>query len=77
MIARGEHVGRRRGAIRLSRILVVLTAAGGGTANPEAEADPTLRVGACFVVDVAGRAAPPSCDVRDDGVVAEERQNST
>jgi hypothetical protein len=74
--ARGERVGRFRGAIGLSGLLVVLAAACGGTVDPEAEADPTLRVGACFVVDAAGRAAPSSCDVPNDGAVTAEVEDA-
>jgi hypothetical protein len=64
-----ERIIVRQGAVGL---LVVLAAACGGTVGIEADADPMLRVGSCFVVEASGSVAPSPCDVRNDGVVTAE-----
>jgi len=72
--AGGGRVARRGagGAIALIGLVVVLAAACTGTVSREADADRTLQVGSCFVVDTGGRAVPASCDARNDGVVSAE-----
>ena len=64
-----ERMVVRQGVVAL---LIVLAAGCGWAGGTDSDADLTLRVGSCFVIDAAGSVVPSPCDVRNDGVVTAE-----